>query len=335
MSLGNKDRLTEAPSSEVWESLFVDANEQAVIGVCLTGIERLPQEQRPPQDLLLEWVGAVQVIEAITDFHCKSASKLISLFEFDGFRTCILKGIGTASLYPNSLRRQCGDIDLWVDGNPSQIVDYVQRKFPLAEYDYLHIEYPWDNGVSVEIHYRCSYLFSRRSNRRLQAWFDARRDEQFSNVSGNICFPTHEFNRVYQLTHILRHFLGTGIGMRHMIDYYYLLKQGTTEAEKANFRCVVRELGLYDFAAAVMYVEQTALGLEDSFLLMPKDEKRGEIMMRHIMHDGDFGNLDDNKFFFSALRSYYARLVRLFKVAYVCPKEAFSKILYRKPRYHE
>ena len=39
-----------------------------------------------------------------------------------------------------------------------------------------------------------------------------------------VAVPTLQFNALYQLLHIYKHIFEEGIGLRQMMDYYYLLK---------------------------------------------------------------------------------------------------------------
>ena len=67
-------------------------------------------------------------------------------------------------------------------------------------------------------------------NKRLQRWFSDRMDEQCQHIVdlpdgvGQIPVPTFEFNLVFQLSHMMHHYFDEGIGLRQMMDYYYLLR---------------------------------------------------------------------------------------------------------------
>ena len=66
-------------------------------------------------------------------------------------------------------------------------------------------------------------------NARLQKWFKRNADLQCSNVVslpdciGDIAIPTTAFNVIYQLTHLYHHFFDEGIGMRQIIDYFFVV----------------------------------------------------------------------------------------------------------------
>ena len=80
------------------------------------------------------------------------------------------------------------------------------------------------DGVPIELHFNNPLYHAR-----LQKWFKRNADLQCSNVvslpdgTGEIAIPTTAFNVVYQLTHLYHHFFDEGIGMRQIIDYYYVV----------------------------------------------------------------------------------------------------------------
>ena len=94
-------------------------------------------------------------------------------------------------------------------------------------------------------------------------------DLQCSNVVtlpdgyGKITVPTMSFNVIYILSHLYRHVFTEGIGLRQLIDYYFVLVK-SEERRVKNLTALQRELkylGLWKFAGAVMYVLYEALGL--------------------------------------------------------------------------
>jgi hypothetical protein len=107
---------------------------------------------------------------------------------------------------------------------------------------------------------------------------------------GQIPVPTFEFNVVFQLSHMMHHYFDEGIGLRQMMDYYYLLRsidngQWTID----NLEETLQYLGLRKFAGAVMYVMQRVFKLEEAYMITPVDEKRGKSLLREIAKGGNFG----------------------------------------------
>ena len=219
-----------------WRQLYTFASRQALLGFCFDGIERLTKEfseelkQNPMgRDLLMTWMGVSQQIRRQNMKVNTVAGKLFSMLREDGLRCCILKGQGNALMYPNAYSRNPGDIDVWVNASREQITEYAKKHFELGDdIRYQHIETSVD-GVPVELHFFPGIMNNPIYNARLQKWFKRNADLQCSNVVslpdgiGEIAIPTTAFNVVYQLTHLYHHFFDEGIGMRQIIDYYYVV----------------------------------------------------------------------------------------------------------------
>ena len=218
-----------------WRQLYNFASRQALLGFCFDGIERLTKEfseelkQNPMgRDLLMTWMGAAQQIRRQNMKLNGVAAKLYSKFREDGLRCCILKGQGNALMYPNPYSRTPGDIDVWIDASRERIMEYAQKKFELEDDIRLqHLETSLD-GVPVELHFFPCSMNNPIYHARLQKWFRRNADLQCSHIvglpdgAGDIAIPTTAFNVVYQLTHLYHHFFDEGIGMRQIIDYYYV-----------------------------------------------------------------------------------------------------------------
>ena len=234
--LGYKRNISNVVACMDWQNLYSFASKQAILGLCFDGIERLgkeyPEELKKypiERALLMTWMGVSQQIRRQNMKVNVVASKLYSMFREDGLRCCILKGQGNALMYPNAYSRNPGDIDVWVNASREQITEYAKKHFNLGDdIRYHHLETSLD-GVPVELHFFPCTMNNPIYNARLQKWFKRNADLQCSNVVslpdgiGEIAIPTTAFNVVYQLTHLYHHFFDEGIGMRQIIDYYYVV----------------------------------------------------------------------------------------------------------------
>ena len=234
--LEDKVDLSMVVSNMDWRQLYSFATKQTIIGICFDGIRRLSEEypeelKKNPieRDLLMTWMGVSQQIRRQNMKVNVVASKLYSKLREDGLRCCILKGQGNALMYPNAYSRNPGDIDVWVNASREQITEYAKNHFELGDdIRYQHIETSVD-GVPVELHFFPCTMNNPIYNARLQKWFKRNADLQCLNVVslpdgiGEIAIPTTAFNVVYQLTHLYHHFFDEGIGMRQIIDYYYVV----------------------------------------------------------------------------------------------------------------
>ena len=212
-----------------WQELYAIAKKQCLVGILFDGIKKLPAEHvGMKKELLLQWMAESQMLENANVRLNDAAIQVSEWFRKKGFRTCILKGQGNALMYPNPYSRTPGDIDIWVEGGDKRVISFVRSISPHEKACYHHIEFPSYKGVEVEVHYRPSFLLCFWHNRKLQKYYERVKEEQFSHrvmlgEQGEIAIPTVEFNLIFQLTHIYSHLMNEGIGLRQLLDYYYVL----------------------------------------------------------------------------------------------------------------
>jgi hypothetical protein len=344
--LEDKVDLSMVVSNMDWRQLYSFATKQTIIGICFDGIKRLSEEypeelKKNPieRDLLMTWMGVSQQIRRQNMKVNGVAAKLYSMLREDGLRCCILKGQGNALMYPNAYSRNPGDIDVWVNASREQITEYAKKHFELGDdIRYQHIETSVD-GVPVELHFFPCTMNNPIYNARLQKWFKRNVDLQCSNVVslpdgiGEIAIPTTAFNVVYQLTHLYHHFFDEGIGMRQIIDYYYVVSMLNVNCEMLTWlQKDLKHLGLWKFAGAVMYVLHEALGISEEKMIAPMDEKRGKLLLAEILEGGNFGRHFTKYGHFTKqgmAKKYFLKIWRNMHFVRYYPAEALSEPIFR------
>ena len=343
--LSYKENMSRIIDGINWQHLYSFAFKQALLGLCFDGIESLGKEypeelKKNPieRDLLMAWMGAAQQIHRQNMKVNAVAGKLYSMLREDGLRCCILKGQGNALMYPNAYSRNPGDIDVWVNASREQITEYAKKHFKLGDdIRYQHIETSVD-GVPVELHFFPCTMNNPIYNARLQKWFKRNADLQCSNVVslpdgiGKIAIPTTAFNVIYQLTHLYHHFFDEGIGMRQIIDYYYVVNNDELLAIKDTLQKELKHLELWKFGRAVMYVLHEALGISEEKMIVPMDEKRGKLLLAEILEGGNFGRHFTKYGGFthqSMGKKYFLKIWRNMHFVRYYPAEALSEPIFR------
>lgn len=343
--LDRKDKMSNVVADIDWQQLYSFASKQAILGLCFDGIERLEREysdelkQNPiERDLLMTWMGKAQQIHRQNMKVNTVASKLFSMLREDGQICCILKGQGNALMYPNPYSRTPGDIDVWVNASREEITEYAKCHFKLeADIRFHHLETTMD-GVPVELHFFPCSMNNPLYHARLQKWFKRNADLQCANVVslpdgiGEIAIPTTAFNVVYQLTHLYHHFFDEGIGMRQIIDYYYVVNNDELLVIKDTLQKELKHLGLWKFAGAVMYVLHEALGLSGEKMIAPMDEKRGKLLLAEILNGGNFGKHFTKYGHFTQqgmAKKYFLKIWRNMHFVRYYPAEALSEPIFR------
>ena len=227
--VGSAKEIPDSLKEADWKELYAIAKKQCLVGVLFDGIKKLPAEHvGMEKELLLQWMAESQMLEKANVRLNDAAIQVSEWFRKKGFRTCILKGQGNALMYPNPYSRTPGDIDIWVEGGDKRVISFVRSISPHEKACYHHIEFPSYKGVEVEVHYRPSFLLCFWHNRKLQKYYERVKEEQFSHrvmlgEQGEIAIPTMEFNLIFQLTHIFSHLMNEGIGLRQLLDYYFVI----------------------------------------------------------------------------------------------------------------
>ena len=225
----NVDALRLKSRKELLTLLFRKLLILRIYSILFDGIKKLPAEHvEMEKELLLQWMAESQMLVKANVRLNDAAIQVSEWFRKKGFRTCILKGQGNALMYPNPYSRTPGDIDIWVEGEDKRVISFVRSISPHEKACYHHIEFPSYKGVEVEVHYRPSFLLCFWHDRKLQKYYERVKEEQFSHrvmlgEQGEIAIPTVEFNLIFQLTHIFAHLMNEGIGLRQLVDYYYVL----------------------------------------------------------------------------------------------------------------
>lgn len=354
-SLNDSVAVSKSIAKINWQKLLTFAKEQAIVGIYARRIlfsnDKLNEcnwhDNMPSEDDVMDWMGEVAKLRKRNHLLFEKTAEIAKKFRDDGFDCCILKGQGNALHYPMPDLRTSGDIDIWIwsketgrQSNREVIGSYVRKSFPDAKMMYLHIDYPIYNNVPVEVHVYPSILNNPFRNKSLQRYFNSQKENIANHIVAyktdkeefSFPAPTDSFNRIFELCHIMHHEFDEGIGLRQLIDYYYLLYRGFTEEERQQDCKLLSSFGMYRFASAVMYIMKEILGLDDKYLLMPPDDNAGRLLLRDIIRGGNFGKY--NKSFshdgkdINPKRYFYKTFHNLSLVRYY-PSETLWEPLFR------
>lgn len=336
-----------------WREMFQIAKKQAItgfIGSALKNIggdvliEKDAKSQDAFTDLIMDWMGeVVKIARRYQKVNNDVIDEFLKL-ESKGLQCCLLKGQGNAFMYPNHDSRTSGDIDVWVrfkdtvntDGNIRKIIKMAKEVQPNSKASYHHIDIPDINCTPVEAHYRPQFLFSYWHNKHLQEYFNKHSDEQLDNKvkfgDKEISVPTPEFNIVFQLSHIYNHLFHEGIGLRQIIDYYYVLKAYDSLSNKSSIDWdkQLNYLGLHNIAGAIMWILTNEFGMPKSWAIVSSDKCRGTFVLNEILQGGNFGKSDKRYHFSnSAFGKNIQRLQRDCRLLSYFPSEALSEPIFR------
>ena len=296
ISIGTKSGFDEVPSGRDWTLLYDLAGKQSLPSILIEGINKEPSLSKSiDKVLLLEWIGYNQLTVSQNQIQNKRAGELCQLFNEGGFRCSILKGQGTALYYEHPEYRQCGDIDNWVEGDRDEILEFLRKKdFKIGHVDIKHSDVEIFEDVPVEVHFLPSWMYCPSTNRKLLRFFANKSEEQFSNRDEKVGFThtTIDFDLVYSMVHIYRHIFSEGIGLRQLVDYYYILQNSSLEQRQEAYG-VLKSLKMKSFVGGIMWILSSCFGMKEEYMLCPANERHGKFLLSEIMTAGNFGHYDE------------------------------------------
>lgn len=314
VALGTRDSLSRLPSAKEWKELYETAKKQSLVGVCFAGVQRLGADANDgfarigiSEMLYLTWMGMAAKIQQKNEIVNKQCVALQKQLFADGYRSCILKGQSVACLYTSTSSaqassdlsglRQSGDIDVLIDAPRKGVIRYVKKLCPeVKSLMSHHIDFPIWEDTMVEMHFIPAQLCNPFKQRRLERWYRAESERIFERrqTLGNgseIVAPDAQFNLVYILLHIYKHLFAEGIGLRQLMDYYFVLRTSSAEElNSAKVQKTLKSLGLEKFAGATMWVLAEVFGLPKEYMICEPNSEEGKWLLEDIMRNGNMGH---------------------------------------------
>lgn len=289
-----------------WNEVYQLAEEQSVIGVVLAGIEH--SNVKPPQDLLLQWIGEVQMLEQQNLTMNGFVADLIEKMREAGIYTLLVKGQVIAQYYERPLWRACGDVDFFLSEE-----NYKKAKellLPMAE----TIETEWltsmhlgmnIEGWTVELHGSLRGSLSPKINNvldeiRRETFYDGKVRSWVNN--GTHIFMLDENNDIiYVFTHFLNHFYKGGIGLRQICDWSRLLWTYRESLDLKLLESRLRKMGLMTEWKAFGAFAVEYLGMpSEAMPLYSADKKwkrKADKLCKFIIEVGNFGHNRDMSYY--------------------------------------
>lgn len=304
VAIGTQESLSRVPSEAEWGELYEMAVKQSLVGVCFVGIHRLGADADEGfakigmgEELFFNWMGMATQINMANEIVNRQCVDLQKRLSADGIRSSILKGQGVAALYGDELRgfRQSGDIDIFVDCGREKAIEYARTIQGAVDWDYKHLHLKVFDDTKVEMHYVPEVFLNLIKNRKLQKWFKGPgAASSMFQASGDMVCPSAEFNIFYILLHTYRHFLYEGVGMRQLMDYFFVLCNDEVDGlMRQRVFMDMTSFGLTRFSSGVMWIMKDVFGLSEQSLLCEPDEKEGRYVLNEVMTGGNFGHHDE------------------------------------------
>ena len=274
VALGNSEHLSRKFTVSQWNQAYIQAKEQ-VGAVCFGAIEKLSPEERPPSDLLMQWIALAESQRQYYQHYKKVLASLASFYRQYGVKMLLLKGYGLSLDYPVPELRPAGDIDIYLipesgpicyDGIVKEYADQAVECCWGIEIgrEYKKHSHFLIDGVVVENHDTFIDTDKHKSNLRFQSYLenllvektnsnDNKLNENFLLESPvpNCYLPSATWNALFLLRHAGEHFATEKITLRHVLDLGIFFQSHSSEIDWDFVLQVYEKENMIDFYNAI------------------------------------------------------------------------------------
>lgn len=289
-------------SSQEWTAIYQMARKQTVHGILFDAIPLLSAEGRPPKNVVLQGVLETDRLERENQKQIQELTRLRAFFQEKGVPFRLQKGQSIAQHYVHGNHRVCGDFDLWFgNGKNVEIANQLIEALGIMVQRGNHEDaiYEWE-GIDVEHHSDLIELSSPLLKKKLRQW-----EQEVYAQSGDDLLPVA--NLLLQITHILKHLLTEGIGLRQMCDFAVSLQALDYDAEELKRKC--KAYGIYKWTQLLLAFVHEKLGLPaDKLPFAAKGD--ADYLLNEIWETGNFGH-EDQRFGYRPTGKWASKLFTL------------------------
>lgn len=286
-------------SSESWERVFSIARQQTVTGIAFRGLDFLPSDAVPPMGLMVKWMAYADRIEQSNLALNETLAMLCRHFSASGETAVLQKGPGVAMMYPEPLLRECGDIDLFFpgkdeDSDPLQGIPGAERELkPDGSWEY-HV-----GDVIVERHSYLVDVLAPGARKFVNSMIEEKGYEEVNIAGCPVSVPVPEVNLLLLSSHILKHALGVGIGLRQVCDMDVACRFYAGRVDPQKMREIYRKAGLEKWAGLlddfmIRYLDPDCRPVIDRRMQAEK-AKKSDILLDIILKGGNFGRFTEKQ----------------------------------------
>lgn len=221
-----REEVVDLPADIDWREIKERAFRQGVGGIVFDVVEKLPAGQRPPKEVVLEWMGMVMRMERMYEHHRQVIARLAAFYAEMGVRMLLLKGYGLSLAWPVPKHRPTGDIDIFLFGKQQEADERLQARFGVEIDNSHHKHSVFQLGQTmVENHYSFLNVHAHRSTAEIEAILQGQLDEVEPSGIVNVSLPSARFNSLYLLRHSGEHFASVDISLRIVLDWAFYVRR--------------------------------------------------------------------------------------------------------------
>ena len=291
LGLGNP--VYGLPNNINWNAIEALSMRQGLLGIIVDVVEKLSENQHPPQTLLLQWIGqTIEGFESCYEPYCRTVAELAGWYNRHGYKMMLLKGLACGWDWSKPQHRPYGDIDIWLFGKQKEADEALSKELgvKIDKSHHHHTVFSF-NGFTVENHYDFINVHHHKSNVEFEAVLKelAEDNSHFVMINGQkVYLPSPNFNALFLLKHTMCHFAAEGITLRQVLDWGFFVEKHKNEVDWKWLEETLERFGMkqmYDIFNAICVDELGfELGLFPKIQYSPmlKDRVLNDILAREF-----------------------------------------------------
>lgn len=324
-------------SIEDWEKIFELSLNHTVDGHIASVILMLPEDRLPPKKILLKWMVRLQRVEEQNYVFKKVICQQAKIFEENGVNAILMKGQAFANYYFNPKLRVNGDIDWFFPTKldylkANELMDRLGKEFNIQNIDNCHYFF---EGIKIEHHFKIIELtnpFVQSSINKIVEGLS----ENYSQIDlfgQTVKIPNPMINILLVTTHILKHQVTFGIGLRQIVDSVMVYDKLISKVDIKELNNNYKKLGILNWIRTYHNVMVEMLDFPISGIPSSSYNNKDTTWMReYILKTGNFGVISKNdEKLISQISRFNRFKIRIFnfrKFFPLAPFETFGYIYY-------
>lgn len=213
----------------------------------------------------------------------------------------ILKGVASASYYPNPILRTMGDVDFLINS-----VDFPRatsllestgfKKAAEDDGEGIHVAFRRDDST-WEMHRSINGIPEGEAGEQVRLYLSNIIETAVDYDEGNgvIKIPDDFHHGLVLLLHTASHLTSEGVGLRHLCDWAVFVNHFKDEQFRHLFEEKLKACGLWRFAQYLSLVSVKYLKLTYQPWMAEADDDILEQLITDIMNGGNFGKKDEDR----------------------------------------
>lgn len=279
---------TSIPATFNIKSAFSLARKQEVSAIALDGLQKLAdvfpdvlKNDASSKAIKLQWIGSMMAQEKKYLANHLAAKKLAELYDENGIRTYVLKGMGIAQLYPVPSHRFSCDLDCFLLSKENKMSAYelgnslVRAQGGKVDADYYKHSVFVYKGLTIENHrYCCSVKRSKRT-RELEKYLESLLigyNPTYINET-KLALPPQMFQALFLIEHANGHFLYCKMSMKNICDWAMMRRSFSDTLDWNEFGKQCQRFGLKNFIDCMNHLSDYVLGVRSYQSLLPIEKR--------------------------------------------------------------